>query len=139
MILVPVEVRPSGIHGNGIFATAPIPKGTPFWRYTPGFDQAYSPTEWAAMPEVTRNFLRHFAYFDSQIQRMILSGDHARFMNHSSTPNTGTLPDAEPPVVTVTLDDIEAGEELTCDYWAFDGDSPWKFGRVPKESQVGAT
>jgi SET domain-containing protein len=41
-------------------------------------------------------------------------------MNHSPAPNTGALPDAPLPVVTVAMRDIAAGEELTCDYLVFD-------------------
>jgi hypothetical protein len=41
-------------------------------------------------------------------------------MNHDPRPNTGAPADAREPVTTVALRDIAAGEELTCDYAAFD-------------------
>ena len=52
-------------------------------------------------------------------------------MNHSSTPNTGVLPGADDPGLTVTLRPIAAGEELTCDYIAFDAEAATKLGTFP--------
>ena len=141
MILVPTRVAASGIHGNGLFAAVDLPKGTPFYRFVPGFDQALSPEAWATLPEPARGFARHFTYFDRDSNRMILSGDDARFMNHSERPNTGVpagidFADNEP-VLTRTLRDIAAGEELTCDYRAFDGDVAWKLGQLPSDAPRG--
>ena len=138
MILIETRVAPSGIHGNGLFARNAIPAGTPFYRFQPGFDQSLTPEEWSALPEPARGFVRHFTYFDTATRRLILSGDDARFMNHSETPNTGAIPGLAEPVVTVALRDIAAGEELTCDYRAFDGDAAWKLGRVDEKSALGA-
>ena len=143
MILLPTRVAASGIHGNGLFAIGDISQGTPFYQFLPGFDQAFSPEVWTALPEPARGFVRQFTYFDRASHRMILSGDDARFMNHSETPNTG-VPNAavfppREPVVTVALCAIAAGEELTCDYRAFDGDVAWKLGQVSKESPLGST
>lgn len=142
MILVETRVAPSGIHGNGLFAVRPLPAGTPFYRHAPEFDQSFTPEAWAALPDPARGFVRHFTYFDRAAGRMILSGDDARFMNHSDTPNTGVPAGASfregEPVVTVALRDIAAGEELTCDYRAFDGDIAWKFRAVPSTAPIGA-
>jgi len=38
------------------------------------------------------------------------------------------MPDAAPPVVTVTLRDLAADEEITCDYFAFDDEAARKLG-----------
>ena len=138
MILIETRVAPSGIHGNGLFAGHAIRAGTPFYRFQPGFDQSLTPEHWAALPEPARGFVRHFSYFDGATRRLILSGDDARFMNHSETPNTGALPGSTEPIVTVALREIAAGEELTCDYRAFDGDVAWKLGRVEDDSPLGA-
>ena len=68
----------------------------------------------------------------------MLSGDHACFINHSDTPNTGAAVNPALPVTTVALRDIQAGEEITCNYWAYDADTPWKLGLVPREAPLGA-
>lgn len=131
MILVPTQVRPSAIHGLGLFAVRPIPKGTPFWRFQAGFDRMFPAAQADLLPEVSRDHLRWFGWVTKETREIVLSGDHACFMNHSPCPNTGLPPDAEPPFTTVALRDIAAGEELTCDYRAFDADVAWKLGEHP--------
>lgn len=128
MLLVPVRVGPSAIEGNGVIALASIPAGTPFWRYQAGFDRAFSPAEFEALPVQAQAHLRHFAWVRRDDGHWILSGDLACFMNHSATPNTGVPPGADDPGLTVTLRPIEAGEELTCDYFAFDAEVRSKLG-----------
>ncbi|MBM3824681.1 MAG: SET domain-containing protein [Verrucomicrobia bacterium] len=151
MILVPARVAPSGIHGNGLFALASIAQGTPIWRFLPGFDQAFSPEAWAALPEPALSHTRHFCFVRRGDLHVVLSGDHACFINHSEHPNTG-LPhppdrtlhgggpsgEASSAVTTVALRPIAAGEEITCNYWNYDADTPWKLGRVPRHAPLGA-
>jgi len=138
MMLVPTRVASSGIHGNGLFAVEPVPKGTPIWRFVAGFDRQFTPAEWMALPEPARSDLRHFSFVCAADFSLIRSGDNACFMNHSPSPNTGCPPDATVPITTVALCDIGVGEELTCDYRAFDADIAWKFGRVARNAPLGA-
>jgi hypothetical protein len=137
MLLIPTHVGPSRIHGNGLFALHPIEKGTPVWRFLPGFDHDFSPADWSRLPEPARSHTRHFCFVRFGDLHVILSGDHACFINHSDTPNTGAPPDAPSPVTTVALRSIAAGEEITCNYWSYDADTPWKLGRVPPEAPLG--
>lgn len=138
MILVPTHVAPSGIHGNGLFADASIARGTPIYRFLPGFDQVFTTEQWAALPEPARSFTRHFSYLRRDAGELILSGDHARFMNHTDLPNTGLPSDSADALTTVALRDIAANEELTCDYRAFDADVSWKLGLVSYDAPLGA-
>src|SRR5690349_1099105 len=119
MLLVRTRVAPSPIHGLGLFAAEAIPRGTPIWRFQPGFDRAYSREEFAQLPALAREHLRWFTYFDKAQDALIKSGDLCCFMNHADEPNTGTGASLTEPVVTIALRDIAAGEELTCDYRAF--------------------
>jgi SET domain-containing protein len=139
VILVPSAVRPSPIHGCGLFATTFLPKGTPIWRFLPGFDQIFTPDQWAALPEPARSHTRHFCFVRHGDLHVILSGDHACFINHAEPPNTGAPPNAIPPVTTVALRDIQAGEEITCNYRAYDADTPWTLGLVPRDAPLGQT
>lgn len=123
MILVRVQVRPSTIHGLGLFATEFIPAGTPVWRLQPGFDHLFRPEDAASLPAPSREHLRWFGYVRPEDGFIVLSGDHACFMNHQPHPNTGADPKVFHPACTVALRDIAAGEELTCDYLAFDADA----------------
>jgi SET domain-containing protein len=128
MMLVRTRVAPSAIHGMGLFAVDVIPKGTAVWRFEKGFDREFSPEEFAALPADAQAHIRWFAYVDRDTGGRVLSGDHTCFMNHAPDPNTGAILDAVPPITTLALRDIAAGEELTCDYQAFDAEAGKKLG-----------
>ncbi len=137
MLLINTRVQPSGIHGLGLFTLEAVPAGTPVWRFLPGFDHDFSPTQFAALPPLARAHTRWFCFVSQQDGHVILSGDHACFINHSPAANTGAPPDTPPPVTTVALRDLAAGEEITCDYFAYDADTPWKLGLVPPDAPLG--
>jgi hypothetical protein len=130
MMLIKTSVRPSAIHGLGVFALESVPSGTPVWRFQAGFDHEFSPEQSAALPAPAREHVRWYSFIRKTDGHAILSGDHACFMNHSPAPNTGAPPEALPPPTTVALRAIAAGEELTCDYFAFDADAGRKLGLV---------
>jgi len=128
MLLLKTRVQPSAIHGLGLFAVEFVPAGTPIWRFEPGFDREFKASRFSALPEHAQIHLRWYAYRDASTGDWIYSGDHACFMNHASKPNTGALPLAQPAVTTVALRDIQSGEELTCDCFAFDSEARIKLG-----------
>jgi SET domain-containing protein len=138
MMLIETRVQPSGIHGMGLFAVRLIPRATPIWTFQPGFDHDFSPAQFAALPALAREHTRWFCFVSKSDGHVILSGDHACFINHSTNPNTGAPPSATPPVVTVALCDIAPGEEITCNYFDYDADTRWKLGLVPKNAPLGA-
>jgi hypothetical protein len=139
MMLIKTRVAPSGIHGLGLFAAEAVPRGTAVWRFQPGFDHDFSPERFAALPSLAREHTRWFCFVSRESGHVILSGDHACFINHSPTANTGAPPNPVPPVTTVALRDIAGGEEITCDYWSYDADTPWKLGLVPRAAPLGAS
>ena len=138
MMLIRTRVAPSGIHGLGLFAAEPVSRGAPVWRFQPGFDHDFSPEQFAALPALAREHTRWFCFVSKVDGHVILSGDHACFINHSAHHNTGLPAGAKPPVTTLALRDIAAGEEITCDYWSYDADTPWKLGLVPRDAPLGA-
>lgn len=105
MLRVRAEVRPSPIHGLGLFALERIPRGTVVWSFDAGVDQLSS----SPAP--------HGYSFRTE-HGHIIPGDDAKFINHSATPNLETTPGLTP---AVAVRDIEVGEELTEDY-AYDPD-----------------
>jgi hypothetical protein len=134
MMLIRTRVAPSAIHGLGLFTVEPVPRGTPVWRFQPGYDFAITPEQFAALPAPAREHTRWFGHLDRATGNYLRSGDHACFMNHSSAPNTGAPADATAPVTTIALRDLAAGEELTCDYRAFDADVAWKLGAAAHQA-----
>ena len=134
MLLIRANAGPSLIHGTGVFLAEAVRRGQPVWRFQPGFDQLISPAEFPKLPDLARAFLHFYAYLDRDSGSYVLNGDHARFMNHAETPNTG-MPETSSGEFhyrrdgeTVALTDLAAGTELTCDYRQFDAEYARKFG-----------
>lgn len=126
------EVRPSPVHGLGVFARVDIPKGTVWWRARPGRDvllinqaqyltlkhSRHSPTSSALLEAIYT-----YSYYSAADDALILILDHARYTNHSFQPNSDVYP--EPGVIgSIALRDIKAGEEIMEDYSLFDH-CPW--------------
>jgi SET domain-containing protein len=114
MFRVPTYVSRSSIHGFGVFAAARIPRGTTIWEFDPAADWALTEAEMAVFPAKLREQMEAWTYV-SEEGLYILCSDAAKFMNHSFQPNCDDRGKN-----TVAARDIEAGEELTCDYRSFD-------------------
>ena len=118
MFLIRTRVGPSKIHGNGVFACESVDAGTLIWRFEPLFDREIAETELRGMPAAFREYIDMYAYRSSELEgRLILSCDHAKFLNHSDDPNTSEVPRG-----SVASRDIKVGDEITCDYNAFCSD-----------------
>jgi len=139
MMLIETRLEASRIHGLGLVAVRLVPCGAPVWKFQAGFDHDFSPEQFVALPELARQHTRHFCFVSKIDGHVILSGDHACFINHSVAPNTGAPANAAQPVVTIALRDIAAGEEITCNYYDYDADTPWKLGLAPKNAPLGTS
>ena len=120
MLLIPTRLAASTIHGFGVFAAAPIAKGTPVWRFAPGLDMALDPAIVPTLPAHVQTFFAHYGYLDRNMQRIVMCFDDARFVNHSDAPNVRTDYAQDPYGLDVAIRDIAAGEELTMDYGGFE-------------------
>jgi hypothetical protein len=91
------------------------------WRYAPAEDLLL--VELPALGSAADDYLRHFAFFDAGRGGFVLCGDNAKWMNHSDEANTAAVFEGKNPRVydrDVAVRDIRVGEEITCDYRAFD-------------------
>jgi uncharacterized protein len=123
MLLIRTTLRPSQIHGIGCFTEEKIRKGQVIWELDERLDLVIPVSELAAFPEPIREFLKMHGYaeeIDGQLA-LVLCGDNARHFNHSGDPN---LIDTD--TQSLAARDIGIGEELTCDYYAFDLDVDYK-------------
>lgn len=112
MLLVRTYLAQSPIHGLGVFAAEPIAVGTPLWRFAPGIDLVIPSSRLAELPSAFLAFLDTYGYPSPAFEDgVVLSCDHARFMNHSERPNTA-LRGWE----TLARLHIAPGDEITCDY-----------------------
>jgi SET domain-containing protein len=117
MLLINSYVAASDIEGVGVFAVEPIKSGALIWRLEPWLDRLIGLSTVDIYPAHFKQFLERYAYqLEGYEDLLVLEGDNGRFMNHSETPNTSY----REIVKGYALQDIAAGEELTCDYAEFD-------------------
>ena len=104
--------------GYGVFVTERIPRGTVTWTKC-ALDRVITPVDAAALGEPYRAAIERYAYVNGHGD-YVLCWDHGRYMNHSCRP--GVLSPGFD--IDVAVRDIEAGEELTCDYALLNLDAP---------------
>ena len=114
MLLVETELRPSSIHGIGVFLLEPVRTGEPIWRFDSRVDRVYCDEEIETLPGHAREFLRTYSTWHEATRLWILCGDNGRHFNHSDTPNTLSLGAGVGD--DVAAEDLPAGTELTTDY-----------------------
>ena len=114
MLLVDTELRPSRIHGTGVFLLEPVRRGQLIWRFDPRFDQTFAGGEVRSMPDRLRRFVETYCTYHAGEDAWVLCGDNGRFFNHSDRPNTQSLGIAFGD--DVAAEDLPAGTELTTDY-----------------------
>lgn len=122
MLQVKTIVKPSLIPnaGNGLFADEFIPAGTFVWIWNPIIDKEIKTHMLQYMSELEKNFLKKYAYRDND--KLFLCSDDAKYFNHSNTPNCKDYDHKTWGGVTEAINDIQVGDELTCDYRTFDDD-----------------
>jgi hypothetical protein len=79
MLLVPVKVNRSLIHGIGIFASQVIEANTRIWSFTPGFDLELDPSALQQQPDHFRETMLHYGYIDPRRRRGSVDRIDTRF------------------------------------------------------------
>ena len=114
MMMVETILKPSPIHGLGVFLLAPVRKGELIWRFDSRIDRVYSSAEIATLPHHVQTYLRTYCTWNEASQLFVLCGDNGRYFNHSTSPST--VSNAIAFGEDHAARDLEAGEELTSDY-----------------------
>jgi uncharacterized protein len=110
-----VEARNSQIHGRGVYAIAPIKKGTRIMEY---LGERISHAEADARYEKKGDDDGHTFLFIASNRTVIdagVDGNDARFINHSCNPNCETVIENSR-VFIDSIRNIKSGEELGYDY-----------------------
>lgn len=113
-----VMLKPSPVHGIGVFAIRDIPKGcrSIFSKGTGGWVRL-SFEEVEQLPAHSRNLVETYCLYDETHYFVPDYGfklmDLALYLNHSSTPNIASVNEGEE---FEALRDIQEGEELLVDY-----------------------
>lgn len=121
-LLVATKVKPSSIHGLGLFADQDIAKDAVVWEHSPGYDGWFYCKTWQLFPKALQDYIKHFCCYDRHLHAYIRAGDNANWMNHSDTPNLN----APNYYIHIANRDITTGEELTVNY-KFIGDEDTLF------------
>ena len=104
------EVKPSGIHGTGVYARIPIPEETRILEYVG--ERLSKEVSWRRRQE--NNFFIFTVTEDFDIDGAV-EWNPARFINHSCAPNCEARSEDEQ-IWIYALREIAAGEELTFNY-----------------------
>jgi SET domain-containing protein len=110
-----VEARHSSIHGTGVYAIAPIKKGTRIIEY---LGERISHDEADSRYELKGDDDGHTFLFIASNRTVIdagVNGNDARFINHSCAPNCETVIENSR-VFIDAIRNIKPGEELGYDY-----------------------
>ena len=113
-----VMIKPSPLHGIGVFAIRDIPKGTKN-IFSQGVGEWIKLTlaEVESLPKHTRDLVENHCLFDEQFYFVPDYGfklvDLVIYLNHSDTPNIISINEGE---YFETITDIKEGEELLVDY-----------------------
>jgi uncharacterized protein len=123
MLLVKTYLAQSQIEGLGLFADEDIPMGTHVWNFDAKIDLAVEADFIEELSLAAKEYFEKYAYLDVKLKKYVVCGDDARFVNHSDAPNlVETYVVGQEHGVDRASRDIKKGEELTCDYRAFDSD-----------------
>ena len=124
MLLIKTYIAADRHGGTGLFSGENISQGAIIWRYHPEYTRYITAEEYAKADAEKRSVLTHFAYpvhmemGGHNYSGLFLHTDNARFTNHSESPNVGLAHFSKD--VHIALRPIMKGEEITCDYRAYD-------------------
>ena len=110
-----IQVRRSGVHGKGVFALQPLPKGSSLIEYT---GEIINWTEALERHPHDPSDPHHAFYFSIDEEHVIdakVGGNAARWINHACAPNC-EADETDGRVFIKTLRAIRPGEELFYDY-----------------------
>ncbi|HVR82219.1 MAG TPA: SET domain-containing protein-lysine N-methyltransferase [Luteimonas sp.] len=116
-----IVARKSAIHGNGVFAVAPIAKGERIIEYK-GRRRTHAEVDAGDSGDADSGHTFLFTLNDEYVIDANFEGNSARWINHGCAPNCEAVLDeneADPKksrVFIETMRAIKPGEELTYDY-----------------------
>src|SRR5512133_2759280 len=106
---VQIEVRESGVHGQGVYAAQFIPEGTRVVEYTG------ERVSWETAPDDDDPHTFNFGLENGDVINPEIGGNDARWINHSCDPNCEPV-EEDDRIFIYALRDIQPGEELFYDY-----------------------
>jgi len=115
-----IMLKPSPVHGIGVFAIRDIPKGCRTMFSKDNGEWVKVPiAEIEALPEASRDLVETYCLYDEEHYYVPDYGfkkmDLVNYLNHSAQPNVRSVNDGE---FFEAISDIPAGQELLVNYEA---------------------
>ncbi len=104
-------LKPSPIHGIGLFADESAVKGERVYTSNNNLDLIVTPEQLSRLSEDVQRTIKHYGMLNRKEKCWCLAFDDIRFCNHSKNANL-TLQE----YALVATRDIQKGEELTHNY-----------------------
>lgn len=117
-----LEIRPSIIHGQGLYATRPFRRGSDIFRLGGCLFHISERRTAVVMASTTTPLSEQVLLAEPALG----SKDYSDYLNHACGPNIG-FRDA---ISIFAIKDIAAGEELVIDYAFWECDPVWKLKNV---------
>lgn len=117
MLIIETTLKAFQNKGIGLCSVHALTKGTFVYEVYDFFDILVSKKEVDSMPKIGRDFIEEHCSYSKKRDGYWVCVDNARFLNHSSNANLKWLDDVKK---YITVRDISAGEELTCNYTQID-------------------
>ncbi len=116
MLLVETYINISPGIGIGLFAKVKIAKETKYWIRNELFDKVISQVQLQSLEKIASDYFMKYGFFEKS-GNWYLCGDHARFSNHSKSPNTRNHFNENGLLQYCTTSKIiNANEEILIDY-----------------------
>jgi len=125
MLLFRTTLKPSKLHGLGVFTQQPIKPGQQVYAFDLRVDRKFRKAEILELPLAVQVYLYHHVWKSKTSGLYCIHGDDSTYINHSVTPNLEILHEKDAANYgwehwAVAAKYIAAGEELTRDYTQFD-------------------
>jgi len=131
MLRIKSKIQKSKICGLGLFADQFVPKGFVTWEYDKNFDPVFTERQLNLLPEIGREYILKYAYFDKNLNKFVLCLDNQKYINHSENKQKRNINST--PTRDIAIKDINPGEELLCDYSKFDSEYFKRIGIKKKD------
>ncbi len=121
MIKIKYKLKPSKIHGIGLFADEDIAMNRVIFESLKKFMSVWTTEEFTKLDGYIKKYIKHYGSFSAIDNLWHLNHDDIRFCNHSIRKNNISRKDLrDKSYQLVAIRHIKKGEELLQDYNEFD-------------------
>lgn len=119
MIHIDYKLKPSNLHGIGLFAGQPIKKGSVVYTASPLLDLNITQEQFDSLDQKEKDEIIWWGFFDEPSQMWHVDFDVSKFINHSPNATLTQATDHDEAYL-IAARDIQSGEELTQNYLEFE-------------------